>query len=204
MTVILDDDLAQSIIEDRRQRGARTREEVWDGVTYLMPNPNLEHDDLALFFGTVFNIVFGLGKPNRVQSSPNISDRVDGWESNFRNPDGAVYLAGNPAEDHVTHWCGGPDFLLEILSPKDKAREKLPFYAKVGTREVLIVDRAPWQLELYRLKRGKLKLVGRAGPGDPELSSGVVPMAFALVPDGERPKVVLKHTESGQTWSFPS
>jgi Uma2 family endonuclease len=204
MGAVLDQREAEKIIEERRQRGARTGEEVWDGVIHIMPNPNNEHDQLAVFFVTVFNLLFGLGKPNRVQAAPNISDRAAGWTENFRNPDMAMFLADTAAEDEGTHWNGGPDFLLEVLSPKDKAREKLPFYAKIGTHEVLILDRDPWQLELYQLKRGKLKLVGKAGPGDAELLSSVVPMAFSLVPNGERPKVVLRHPESGQTWSFPS
>ncbi len=47
-------------------------------------------------------------------------------------------------------------------SPDDRAREKLAFYAKVGTREVLLVDRDPWALELFRLREGRLAQVSRS------------------------------------------
>jgi Uma2 family endonuclease len=200
--VVRDGSWVQPILEERLAQGDRTHDEVWDGVTYLMPQPDNEHEDIALFFGSIFSLLFGLGKQNRVQGSPNISDRVRGWKKNFRNPDMAYYPAGTAAVDCGTHWCGGPDFLLEIISPDDMSRDKLPFYASVGTREVLVLDRDPWQLELYQLRRGRLRLAGTARPGDPALASHVVPLAFALVRGRPRPKIRITHTETGQDWTF--
>jgi hypothetical protein len=55
----------------------------------------------------------------------NVSD--ERWRDNFRIPDVAVFLPGNPAPNCRTHWCGGPDLLVEILGPGDPARLKLPF-----------------------------------------------------------------------------
>jgi Uma2 family endonuclease len=201
--VLLDRNLAESILAERRARGNRTREEVWNGITHIMPNPNNEHQDIAVFFSTVFNLLFGLGKPNRVESSPNLSDRVDEWEKNYRNPDMAYFAADTEAEDHDSFWCGGPDFLLEVISPDDMSREKLPFYASIGTKEVIIVDRDPWQLEFYRLGRSTLRLVGTVRPGDGKrLTSSVVPLTFELVRGRPRPKIRVRHTKSDQEWTF--
>jgi Uma2 family endonuclease len=203
MMIVLDRDLTESILEKRRARGNRTREEVWDGVTYIMPDPNNEHQNLAMFFGTVFNLMFGLGQPNQVQGSPNLSDRIDDWEHNYRNPDMAYFSADCQAEDHGSFWYGGPDFLLEIISPDDMSRDKLPFYASIGTREVLILDRDPWQLELYHLRRNRLRLAGKARPGQKaELTCSVVPVAFSLHRGKARPKVRIRNTEFGQDWTF--
>lgn len=201
--MLLDQALIERILEQRRALGNRTREEVWDGITYIMPEPNNEHQDIAMFFGTVFNLLFGIGTDNRVQPTPNISDRLHEWTENFRNPDMAFFSADGTAEDHGAFWFGGPDFLLEIVSPDDMSRDKLPFYATVGTREVLILDRDPWQLELYQLRRGRLRPTGTARPGDGQaLASNVVPLTFALVRGRPRPKVRIAHTESGQEWTF--
>ena len=63
------------------------------------------------------------------------------WTKNYRCPDVAVFLPGNPAEDRETHWLGGPDFAVEIVSRDDRSRKKFDFYAKVGVRELLLVDR---------------------------------------------------------------
>ena len=74
----------------------------------------------------------------------NVSDQPERWKRNYRCPDVAVFLPGNPAEDRGTHWYGGPDFAAEVHSRFDRSRKKFGFYAKVGVRELLLVDRHPW------------------------------------------------------------
>jgi len=37
MMILLDQGTIEQILEDRRAKGNRTREEVWDGVTYIVP-----------------------------------------------------------------------------------------------------------------------------------------------------------------------
>ena len=49
-----------------------------------------------------------------------------------------------------------------IVSRDDHSREKISFYEKVGVRELLIIDRDPWQLELFRLASGRLESAGIA------------------------------------------
>jgi Uma2 family endonuclease len=201
-TVVLDKTLIESILEERRARGSRTGEEVWDGVTYIMPEADNDHERIAAFFIRVFGDLFGVDPANSVQRGANISDRIENWDKNFRNPDMAYYSAATTAEDHGTFWYGGPDFLLEIISPDDMSRDKLPFYASVDTREVLILDRDPWQLELYQLRRGRLRLAGKARPGEAALPSHVVPLTFALVRGRPRPKIRITHAETDQDWTF--
>ena len=112
-----------------------------------------------------------------------------------------VYLVGNPAKDAGTHWVGGPDVAVEIVSPGENPRQKLDFYAKVNTHEALIVDRYPWALELYRLAAGRLDLVGRADLSNPAvLTSGVLPLTFQLRDGTPRPTILVTHTTTGQTW----
>jgi len=200
--MVLDKELADEILEGRNgfDRPNR-REEVWDGVTYIMPEANVEHDDIAGFFYRVFWAVFGIDERNRIQFRVNLSDRTVGWKSNYRVPDTMVFLAGNPAKLCGTHYCGGPDLGLEVLSPDDKSREKLDFYALIGTREVIILDRDPWQLELYQLDQGEMKLAGTIEPGDgKKLSSRVGPIEYQLISSQPRPKVKIVHTKTGQEW----
>jgi len=200
--MVLNKELADEILEGRNgfDRPNR-REEVWDEVTYIMPEANVEHDDIAGFFYRAFWAVFGIDERNRIQFRVNLSDRIIGWKSNYRVPDTMVFLAGNPAKLCGTHYCGGPDLALEVLSPDDKSREKLDFYALIGTREVIILDRDPWQLELYQLDQGEMKLAGTIEPGDgKKLSSRVGPIEYQLISSQPRPKVKIVHTKTGQEW----
>jgi Uma2 family endonuclease len=198
--LVLNPEVAARVLAEREAGGESTPDEVWDGVTVIMPDADIEHDDIAGFFYRTFWAVFGDNPANRVHFRVNLSDRVAGWRKNYRIPDTMVFLAGNPVRSYRTHYVGGPDIALEVVSPGDRSRDKLGFYASVGTREVIVIDRDPWRLELYQLSRGKLRLRATAAPGGAALSSVVAPLGFQLVRGRPRPKVRITHTESGQEW----
>ena len=143
---VLDPRVAREIRQSRESVNAGHRDEVWDGEYYVMTDPNNEHQQIAAQLVAILVIMIAFSKLGRVQGGGNISDRDRDWTGNYRIPDVAVYLNDTRAVDRDSHWLGGPDFAVEIVSPDDLSREKLPFYAKVGTREVLIVDRDPWAL----------------------------------------------------------
>jgi len=200
--LILDPQLKSALIRQRRRRGLDHHDEVWDGVYVMSPLADDEHQELVgnLTHSFVVTIAYaGLGK---VRPGVNVSDRADRWKRNYRCPDVVVYLNGTKARNLATHWLGGPDFAVEVISRYDRSRKKLDFYAKVGTRELLLVDRYPWALELYRLsKAGTLDLVGRSAVEQPDLlNSEVLPLNFRLDRGGERPKIAVTHADRIQTW----
>ena len=176
--------------------------EVWEGVLVMPTLPNDEHQEIQNRLQVAFTLFCeqnGLGK---VRGGVNVTDRHPDWKENYRCPDVVVYMDGNPAVNHGTHWLGGPDFLAEIISEGDLAWDKLDFYAKVNTREVLIVDRDPWALELYQLRAGKLKLAGRSDLTNPAvLTSSVLPLTFQLRAGSPRPIIDITHTGTSQTWT---
>jgi Uma2 family endonuclease len=199
-TLVQDANLAESLVEDRRRKGLDRHDEVWEGMYVVMPFPDVEHQRLASGIGR------HLGGPvedelgGQVFVGVNVSDRVTGWTKNFRCPDVAIYLPGNPARQYRTHWLGGPDTGIEIVSPNDRSRDKLGFYAAVNTRELLIVDRDPWALEMYRRQRGKMKLIGRGTRSSARpLESDVLPLSWRLVPGEPRPRIEITHTD-GRRW----
>jgi hypothetical protein len=100
-----------------------------------------------------------------------------------------------------TFWLGGPDFVVEIVSPDDASRDKLEFYSSVGVRELLLIDRNPWQLELYQLKGRTLAEVGRSTTSESTtIRSAVVPLSFKLIPGGARPSIEVTHHDGVQRW----
>ena len=178
------------------------KDEVWDGVYIVSPGPNDEHQDLTGEFDAIFKITIQWPRLGLVRPGVNVSDREDQWEHNFRCPDVVVYLNGTTARNLGTHWVGGPDFAVEVVSRDDRSRDKLDFYARVGTREVLVVDRYPWRLELYRLRDGVLALVGSSTLDHPDvLASEVLPLSFRLIAGDERPCIEVAHADGVQRWS---
>jgi Uma2 family endonuclease len=201
--VILDPDELKEIIRRRRRLGIDRFDEVWNGVYVMSPIADNEHQKLSYDLARTIDEA-RLGDDSiRVYPAVNVSDREEKWKKNFRCPDAAVFLEGNPAQDRRTHWFGGPDFAVEVLSPRDRSRKKFAFYAKVGVRELLLIDRKPWSLELYRSTGKSMELVGKSTPETSEiLASQVLPMTFRLLPGKPRPRIELCRTGGDRHWQI--
>ena len=178
-TVVLDDLLAQRLRAERAATGADRYDEVWQGTYMMAPMPNNEHQEFVSKLTRIFDEVVGDANLGIAYPGVNVSDRVDEWEQNYRVPDVAVFLNNTTAVDHGRFWHGGPDFAVEVVSPGDQSRDKLEFYASVSTRELLVIDRAPWQLELYKLSSGQLMLAEGNGTS---VVSEVLGLNFVLTP----------------------
>lgn len=197
-TVILDQNLAESLIAERKRLGQDRYDEVWDGVYRMAAAPRTVHarivSHLLAFFQSGVDAK-GLGQ---ALIGVNVSDRVRGWDKNFRIPDVCVMLNGCKAVDHDTFWLGGPDLVVEVCSPEEDPHEKIDFYESVGVREMLIVDRDPWKIELFRMNSGRLTLVSECTPASGVVVSEVIPFDFRLEKAEERPVLVVAHTGSGE------
>jgi Uma2 family endonuclease len=191
----------KAIIRDRRERGIDRFDEVWDGIYVISPLANNEH--MALVGGLTTGLSNLLMPRDGLIILPgcNVSDRADDWRKNYRCPDVAVFLPGNPAQDRDTHWLGGPDFLAEVVSPSDRSRKKFGFYAAVGVREVALIDRRPWRLELYTSTPEGWILLGTSDPASSEpVSSPALGLTFRLLPGERRPRLEMTHPETNATW----
>ncbi|GAC1335674.1 MAG: hypothetical protein NVSMB14_03100 [Isosphaeraceae bacterium] len=198
--VVQDPRLAREIRAKRESLESGHRDEVWEGVYIVMPDPDIVHQELVTQLAAILVFMIAFPKLGRVHGGGNISNRDKDWIGNYRIPDVSVFLNDTSAIDRDSYWLGGPDFAIEVVSPDDLAREKLPFYANVGTREVLIIDREPWALELYRLRDGELRLVGVSKPKcASRLASEVIPMSFRLIEGSPRPSIEIKADGTDQT-----
>jgi Uma2 family endonuclease len=198
----IDPELERDIRAQREAAGTERFDEVWDGVYVIATLPDNEHQAIIGTLAAVIQVVVGWESGVRVRAGVNISDRVENWEHNYRWPDVAVFMPHTTARNLETHWLGGPDLAVEVASRNEMVRDKLPFYSKVNTRELLIVDRFPWSLELFRLRDGQLRPVQRSAPGQPaSLASEILPLAFSLRDVTPRPQLVVTHRETGQTWT---
>jgi Uma2 family endonuclease len=198
-TLVTDPKIEAELLENRRAWGGDKFDEVWDGVYVMAPLANNEHQELMINLGAAFKNAFAAQPEVRVFPGVNVSDQMDDWKDNYRCPDVAVVLPGSRAIDRGTFYFGGPDFVVEIVSDYDRSREKFDFYASVGVRELLLVDRKPWQLELYRLDGSELKLVGKSSSADQALVTQVLPLSFRLLPrPGARPHIEIAKSATNE------
>lgn len=200
--MILDRDMEERLLADRASRGADRFDEVWEGIRMMAPASNDEHQELVMELSAILHEVLGRSGAGEVRPGVNVSDRQENWEQNYRVPDVAVFLSGGHARNLGAFWLGGPDFAIEIVSPGDKTRDKLPFYEHTGMRELLVVDRDPWQLELFRRIDGCLQSVGRSAPDQRLLlTSDVIPFTFQLLPGPQRPTIEVSWLAQQRKWS---
>lgn len=200
-TLVTDRTIEERLKSERQIGGGDRFDEVWEGLAMMTPMPNAEHQDLATRMSAVLRLVLGWDDTGDVYAGINLSDREVGWEHNYRVPDVAVFLPNTRAKNCGTHWCGGPDWVMEIVSPDDRTREKIPFYSQLGVGELLIVDRDPWGLQLYQPRGGKLVEVGHAALGQREpLTSAILPLSFGLKAGPKRPRIEALKTDSDERW----
>lgn len=198
---ITDRYLERRLIRRRRNSGADRYDEVWEGVYVMNAMPNIEHQTLVGRLTHVLQFLVDDEDRGLVLPGCNVSDRKQGWRQNYRVPDVAVFLKGGAAVPKRSHWLGGPELAIEIVSPQDRSRKKLEFYAKVQTQELLIINRTPRSLELYRLCDGEMRLAGNCTPeGHETITTQVVPLDWRLSVGTDRPVIEAARLDGSQRW----
>jgi Uma2 family endonuclease len=141
------------ILEWRKRTGMWQRDEIWEGVLHMSPEPDREHQDFE--GGLESWLRLNWGRPRRAKVYHRINLSLPGagneWIHNFRIPDLVLLTRERFSIDHRTHFEGGPEVVVEIRSPNDESEEKLPFYAQLGVLEVWIIDRDSKEIDLYVL-----------------------------------------------------
>lgn len=199
--MVFDPAAAERLLAERRRLGQDRKDEVWNGTYIMSPDPTFSHNLIAFELCSTFSQT---QKSRGAKAYPggNVSDRAKGWEQNFRCPDVIVLFPENPAKNLDTVLVGGPDFAMEILSPHDRAREKLPFYGKIKTRECLYIDREQECVELYRLNGELLELVAvLTAENEMKCSSEVLRLGFCVLQEGAQTFLEVRQSgELGQVW----
>ena len=201
--LIHDERLEKRLQSERAALGGDRFDEVWEGVYVMAAAPNHEHQELvASLTHVLYQIVKARGLGS-VLPGVNVSDRVDNWQDNYRIPDVAVLLNNSHAENRGAFWFGGPDFAVEIASANDQTRQKLGFYANVGTRELLIIERDPWQMELFRNDGETFVSAGLVKPADEVLmESEVVSLQLRFGSNSEAISIEAIDTVDGKSWTL--
>jgi Uma2 family endonuclease len=177
----------EELLAHRRRTGEDRWDEMWNGVLHMTPAPSFEHqrmvDELVAF---LLPLVKRTGR-GLLRSGVNVCDAPTGWE-NYRVPDLTFVAAGHEhvvAPDGVRF--GGPDVVIEVRSPDDESYEKLPFFAALGVRDVVVIDRDTKRVEVFALAGQDY----RQTSGDDEgwVMSEALGVRFRTATDGPRLQV---------------
>ena len=132
-------------LEERRRLGHDKRDEVWDGVLHMVPQPGMPHMRLeAALFRALAPIAEAHGFEAVFEASLYAS--ID--DKNYRVPDISVVDPANTSERGIERHA---EVVIEILSPDDESRDKLPFYAMCGVREVWFIEPKTRTFEILSL-----------------------------------------------------
>jgi Uma2 family endonuclease len=202
MTMLIENPrLEEELKEQRKAWGADQHDEVWEGVYFMAPLADNDHQDLVGGLVAVLREVVEAARTGKAFPGVNFAGASEDWTYDYRVPDVVVFLASGTAENRQTYFQGAADFVVEITSLGDRTYEKIPFYSRQGVRELLIVNRQSWTIELYRNGGNGLEKVGESETQRSEvLSSGVLPLAFRLLPGQPRPRIELTHVETRRQW----
>jgi Uma2 family endonuclease len=170
----------------RRRIGADRWDEMWEGVLHMTPAPTREHQRIVEELIEWLRPL--LRRTGRGQLCAGIN--VFRTDEDSRVPDLTFVATGHDArlaEDGVRG--GGPDAVIEIRSPNDETYDKLPFFAALGTCEVVIVDRDTKQPDVLRLAGGDYVRVEPDAEG--WISAGGLGVRFRSVP-GAPPRLEIR------------
>jgi Uma2 family endonuclease len=180
--------VTDSELADRRAKGLDRWDEMWEGVLQITPAPSLQHqrilDELIIFLGAHLRAT----KRGQLVSGINVFGRSD----NYRIPDLTFVANGHEhifSADGVRG--GGPDAVSEIRSPEDETYDKLPFFAALGIREAIVVDRDTKRPQIFRLAGAQY--VALQPDADGWLGSEAMAVKFR-VNEGQAPRLRVEDT----------
>ena len=169
-------DVEQYVLDERRALGLDGHDEMWEGELHIVPPEEFGHQEFGgLLLMAIDRIRGALGL--RSAQEAGVFDPKAG-ERDYRVPDLVIARPENVSRRGVE---GRAVMAVEIRSPDDETYEKIPFYARVGVEELLVIDRDTRAVELFVRVGDKLR--PQAPNADGWLVSPALGLAFRQVGD---------------------
>jgi Uma2 family endonuclease len=127
-------------IAERRRLGLDTFDEIWAGEYRVNPAPHPRHDIVLR------HLVRHLDPVAEARGLVPLGGFNLGASHDHRIPD-AGYVDHVPSDTYVPT----ARIVVEVVSPHDATAEKMPFYARHGVDEVLVVELATHDVAWHRL-----------------------------------------------------
>jgi len=139
-------DVPEEFLEERRRLGHDKRDELWEGVLHMVPPGSFVHGSISVAILVALTPI--AKRRGLLALSSEIGVFNPEVDKSYRIPDVSV---GRP-EHASERGFEGAELVIEVLSPNDESRKKFDFYARVGVREVWIVDPKTRATELHALR----------------------------------------------------
>ena len=130
------------LLEERRRLGVDRWDEMWEGVLHMVPPPAERHQSLG---SAVVAVLHRLARARGLKLAYEIG--LFAADDDYRVPDIGVYRPDQASDRGLED---AAELVIELVSPGDESRVKLPWYAAHGVREIVLVDRDTLAVELYR------------------------------------------------------
>jgi len=133
----------EAYLEERHRRGQDKKDELWDGVLHMVPPASYLHGHFDV------ELVVALRSIGKRRGWLAHTDNLGLFasEKSYRIPDATLARPDQVSKRGLE----GAELVVEVLSPDDESYDKLPFYAKLGVREVWIIDPETRAVEIYAL-----------------------------------------------------
>ena len=145
--------VSPDVIALRKRTGADRWDEMWEGVLHMPPSPTPEHQDLEGALESYLRYRWAQ-QGAKVYHNVNVAS-VGGWPNDYRIPDIVILLPECRAIRRDAYFEGPPSVVVEIQSPGDESKEKLPFYLALGVDEVWTIDRDSKVVTIYTRSEGE-------------------------------------------------
>ncbi len=142
--------VSESDLKERHARSLDRWDEMWEGVLHMPPAPDLGHQGFASrltrFLGNECERRLG----GEVFMQASLHDPANP-KKNYRVPDLLYVAKGNERVLQKRGVVGAADAVIEVRSPDGESYDKFPFFARLGVRQVIVVDADTREQEVYRL-----------------------------------------------------
>ncbi len=169
-------DVPQSLLDERRRLGHDHADEMWEGVLHMVPPASGPHQERGT---ALVSILHALSKQRGLRATYETGVFAVGRDDDYRVPDNVV---SRPENRTLRGVDGRAELVVEFRSRNDESYEKLPFYARVGVQEVLILDGST--IDLRRLAGSDYVVVDPEPGGDGWVHLSCLPLAIRPAKNG--------------------
>ncbi len=172
--------ISEAQLRERRQLDLDRLDEMWEGELHMVPPPSFDHQDVVGELYAFLRAEVKRRGPGKVIPGAGVHEPSDP-EHSYRVPDLSYVAGGNAGVIQERGIVGPADAVIEVRSPGDETYEKFPFFAGLGIREVVVIDRDTRRPEAYRLA-GKQYLAVAPAP-DGWVTAEVLGVRLRRLPD---------------------